>query len=341
MRREEQIGKWAAIGAVLLAASACSPQCGPTAKTPLKTTPVAAIPSPSPTPTAPLQASSPPFHGGEVGVAYGAVSLSASGGVAPYTWSVSSGSLPPGLTLGKEGAVAGTPSSAGSFSFTIQVADAGDASASIPGTIGIAPALTAGLISSCAQYCSVELGCVNACGGFGQQSGGAGPYAYTLTQGPLPAGTSLNGLSLNGTFKGTSGWLQFTVQVSDSYGATASVSPRFWMYDHISLSGGTCGPGKTSCKVTLAYTGGTPGQSLAATASGWSGAIRCGFGAVPLPCQQPSLAVVYQPGSVSLTLTYQANSIPTYGTLTVQLASSDPCGSPNKCSSTAAVTVNG
>jgi putative Ig domain-containing protein len=86
------------------------------------------------------------------------------------------GALPGGLTLGPDGSVSGTPSSAGNFSFTIQVADAGDSTASIPGIIGIAPALTAGLISSCAQYCNVELGCVSVCGAFGQQSGGAGPY---------------------------------------------------------------------------------------------------------------------------------------------------------------------
>ncbi len=51
-------------------------------------------PSPSPTPTAPLQASSAPFHVGEVGIGYGAVALSAIGGVQPYTWSISAGALP-------------------------------------------------------------------------------------------------------------------------------------------------------------------------------------------------------------------------------------------------------
>ncbi|HKW06088.1 MAG TPA: Ig domain-containing protein, partial [Candidatus Dormibacteraeota bacterium] len=217
MRRADSrklvIGKWAAIIAALVAASACSPQCSSTAKTPIKTTPIAAVPSPSPTPTAPLQPSSAPFHGGEVGVAYTPVAQSATGGVSPYTWSVSTGALPGGLTIGPDGSVSGTPTSAGTFAFTIQVSDAKGGTASLPGTIAIAPALSAGLISSCAQYCNVELGCVSVCGPFGQQSGGVGPFTYTLTQGPLPAGTSLNGLSLSGTFTGLSGWIQFTVQV--------------------------------------------------------------------------------------------------------------------------------
>ena len=270
MRREVVIGRWAPLVGLMLAASACTGQCGTTTKTPVKTTPLAAVPSASPTPTAPLQASSSPFHGGEVGVAYEAVSLSASGGAAPYTWSMSAGALPGGLTLGPNGSVSGTPSSAGSFSFTIQVADKGSSTASVPGTIVIAPALTAGLIPSCAQYCNVELGCVSVCGAFGQQSGGAGPYTYTLTQGPLPAGTSLNGLSLAGTFKGNSGWLQFTVQVGDAYGATASVSPKFWMYDHISWSGTYLCNGSyvAPCQVQIQFAGGVPGgQPLVTLAS--------------------------------------------------------------------------
>lgn len=47
----------------------------------------------------------------------------ASGGTAPYTWSIVSGSLPTGLTL-SSGVVSGTPSAAGTFTVTIQVTDA-------------------------------------------------------------------------------------------------------------------------------------------------------------------------------------------------------------------------
>ena len=337
MRREVVNGRLVYIIGVLLAASACTGQCGTTAKTPIKTTPLAAVPSP--TPTAALQASSSPFHSGEVAVAYGAVSMTASGGVAPYKWSVSSGALPAGLNLGPDGSVAGMPTSAGSFTFTIQVADAGNSTATVPGTIGIAPALSVGLIPGCAQYCNVELGCASVCGAFGQQSGGAGPYTYTLTQGPLPSGTSLNGLSLNGTFTGASGWLQFTVQVRDALGATSSLSPKFWMYDHISLSGATCGPSRIQCTVTLPYSGGLPGAQVTAAPTAWA-AGNCGFTA-QFPCPEPNFSASYQPGSIKLTLTYQPNYPATFGTLTVQLTSSDPCGTASKCSSSASVKVVG
>lgn len=50
--------------------------------------------------------------------------LSASGGTAPYTWSVSAGSLPPGLTLDSSGQLSGTPTAVGTFNFTVRAADA-------------------------------------------------------------------------------------------------------------------------------------------------------------------------------------------------------------------------
>ena len=50
--------------------------------------------------------------------------LGASGGVQPYTWSVSSGSPPTGITLTKHGALGGTPTESGQFTFTVQVQDA-------------------------------------------------------------------------------------------------------------------------------------------------------------------------------------------------------------------------
>ena len=50
--------------------------------------------------------------------------LTASGGTNPYKWQVTSGTLPPGLSLPTDtGEISGTPSSAGTFSFTIQVQD--------------------------------------------------------------------------------------------------------------------------------------------------------------------------------------------------------------------------
>ncbi len=222
------------------------------------------IPSPSPTPTTPLVlAATAPFHTGEVGVAYAPIAMAATGGVQPYSWTISAGALPDGLAVGSDGIVSGTPTAAGNFGFTVQVSDAGNSTATIPGSVPIAPHLSASLIPACATQCSVELGCVSVCGAFGQVGGGIGPYSYALTSGQLPSGTSLSGLTLTGTFTGLSGYLQFSVQVTDSLGATASVAPTFWMYQHISLAGGTCyGNYGTGCTAKLAISGGNGGYSV-------------------------------------------------------------------------------
>jgi hypothetical protein len=67
-----------------------------------------------------------PITPGEVGAAY-THQLLFIGGVAPRTWStsVASGSLPPGLTIGAQsGIISGTPTSAGTFTFTVRITDA-------------------------------------------------------------------------------------------------------------------------------------------------------------------------------------------------------------------------
>jgi hypothetical protein len=57
-----------------------------------------------------------------VGTSY-SQSLTASSGTAPYTFTISSGSLPPGLVLSSSGVLNGTPTQAGTFSFTVKATD--------------------------------------------------------------------------------------------------------------------------------------------------------------------------------------------------------------------------
>ncbi len=56
--------------------------------------------------------------------------LVATGGLTPYTWSVTSGSLPTGLTLSAGGLISGTPTVAGTSNFTVQVMDSASSTAS-------------------------------------------------------------------------------------------------------------------------------------------------------------------------------------------------------------------
>ncbi|HSS61184.1 MAG TPA: Ig domain-containing protein [Candidatus Limnocylindrales bacterium] len=325
-------GRFVVVAAVVLAAAACSPVCGGSARL-SGSTPVAV--APSPTPTTLLQGSSPPFHVGEVGVAYATVLLTGTGGVAPYTWSVNSGALPTGLVLGQDGAVSGVPTTPGSFAFTIRLADAGDSTASIPGTITIGPALALSLLPACADYCYVELGCDSTCGGFGQQSGGVAPYMYTLLEGPLPAGTSLAGLSLTGTFTGLTGWLQFKVQVSDAAGGTAVLAPKFWILQHLSLLGGTCTYSQQGlpCNTTLQYLGGHGNVTL--KVEGWSGGNCGGAGTAPAPCPMPPIGGSGSNGLLNVTIgRVPANSYPfPSGTFTVSIQDQALCSAGVNCSS--------
>lgn len=59
---------------------------------------------------------------GEPGEAYDA-QLAATGGSGAYTWSLTDGALPDGLAMSAAGAITGTPTSAGSATFTVQVTD--------------------------------------------------------------------------------------------------------------------------------------------------------------------------------------------------------------------------
>jgi hypothetical protein len=74
---------------------------------------------------------------GTVHVAYSAA-VAAVGGTAPYTWSLASGSLPPGLSISPSGTITGTPTMAGTFTFTIKATDSVAATATQTFTITVA-----------------------------------------------------------------------------------------------------------------------------------------------------------------------------------------------------------
>jgi phosphatidylinositol-3-phosphatase len=90
--------------------------------------------------------------GATVGVAYAPFTLVATGGTTPYTWSVSAGSLPAGLSLSSVGTISGTPSStAVTSTFTAKVADSASHTATQSYTLTVSPAITA---SSCTRFVS-------------------------------------------------------------------------------------------------------------------------------------------------------------------------------------------
>lgn len=79
--------------------------------------------------TAPVEAlaiNTSTLSNGTVGSTY-SQTLSATGGIGGYTWSISTGDLPAGLTLNNN-IISGTPTTAGTYGFTVLVTDAGDLS---------------------------------------------------------------------------------------------------------------------------------------------------------------------------------------------------------------------
>ena len=77
---------------------------------------------------------------GTVGTAYH-TNFFAEGGVQPYTWSILSGQLPPGLKVDARtpAGISGTPTMAGTFTFTVAVTDKAGTQTTEPGSITIQP----------------------------------------------------------------------------------------------------------------------------------------------------------------------------------------------------------
>ena len=87
---------------------------------------------------APVAITTPFLPNGVANVIY-STQLTANGGAMPYTWSLASGLLPAGLTLNAtSGAIIGTPTNAGIFSFAIQVTDASNPAQKTTNTFSIA-----------------------------------------------------------------------------------------------------------------------------------------------------------------------------------------------------------
>jgi large repetitive protein len=103
----------------------------------------------------PLQAVTPPLPAGDVAVGYSA-SLVATGGVPPYTWSITSGQLASGLQLDPTtGVISGTPILTTTANFAVQVEDS-NATKSTPQSLSIAinpgTAITNSLLSGAYSF---------------------------------------------------------------------------------------------------------------------------------------------------------------------------------------------
>ncbi|MFZ1830113.1 MAG: putative Ig domain-containing protein [Candidatus Competibacteraceae bacterium] len=152
-----------------------------------------------------------------LGQPYSAVLL-AQGGTPPYAWSLLAGRLPPGVSLSGNGTISGTPSSSGTFSFSVQATDKNGLTGfgAFTITVGEQEALEVSLNGPPAGALNVPYS------GVLSATGGSAPYSFSLLAGKLPTGLTLDA---DGTLAGTPtevGTFAFSVQARDSNGATGT-----------------------------------------------------------------------------------------------------------------------
>ncbi|MGN7102218.1 putative Ig domain-containing protein [Ralstonia holmesii] len=144
--------------------------------------------------------------------------ITAANGTAPYTYAVTAGALPAGLSLSTTGVLSGTPTAGGTFNFTVTATDANSFTASRAYSVTIgAPTVTVNpAAATSAQVTTAYSQTFSA-------TGGTAPYTYAVTTGTLPAGLSLNASTgvLSGT-PTTLGSSTFTVRATDSSTGTGA-----------------------------------------------------------------------------------------------------------------------
>lgn len=209
-----------------------------------------------------------------VGAAFSST-LAATGGIAPYTWTLTQGTLPAGWSVTTAGVVSGPAPVAGevgTVNLTFAITDSGTATAltasqQIALTINPAPAISfTGAVPATATYNVAFTGSAAA-------TGGAGTLTYSLLSGSLPGGLTLN--TATGGIAGTptaAGTFPFTVQAADAYGDSASKAYSIVVsYPALTIT--------TAPALPIGYVGAQYNQVLAATggsATGYSWTLKAG-----------------------------------------------------------------
>jgi Bacterial Ig domain/Putative Ig domain/Immunoglobulin domain/Right handed beta helix region len=182
-----------------------------------------------------LQITSAQLPGATLSVAY-KTALVATGGTTPYTWSLASPTLPNGLSLSSAGVISGTPTSAGSFPFAVQVADAASHTASSNLSINVASPAPSLAITSPANGATVS-GSISVSGTASdtapissvQLSVDSGSYSNA-------SGTTSWSFTLN-TASLSNGSHSLTAKLTDAAGLSATSAPL-----NITVSNGSTAP---------------------------------------------------------------------------------------------------
>ena len=200
--------------------------------------------------------------------------LQATGGTAPYQWSITAGQLPAGLVLSAStGTISGTPTASGTSTFTATATDS--SSPALTSSVQMSLQISATVAPMSIIAPSSATGTVGTA--FSQPlivSGGTGPYTWSVT-GNLPAGVTLasNGVISGTPGTGSNGSYNVTVKVADAESPVQSTSSSMLITINAAanplaiatstLSSATAG---TAYSQSLLATGGTTGYTWSVTA---------------------------------------------------------------------------
>jgi hypothetical protein len=257
---------------------------------------------------------------GTTQLAYSAT-LTATGGTPPYSWSVISGSLPPGLTLGAlTGAITGTPTASGQYSFTLQAQDSAASPQTVSKQFGISVGTSAPQITTSTLPNGILQTAYSATLA---ATGGTPPYSWSVASGSLPTGMLL---ASSGQISGTpaqTGSFSFTAQVRDSSSTAQSVTKNLAIAVgaattplQITTSSLPAGQVSANYSATLAASGGTPPYA-------WSIAS----GSLP-----PGLTLQASLGSINGTPSQS-------GTFSITMLAKDSSASPQTAMNTYSVII--
>jgi hypothetical protein len=192
----------------------------------------------APVSIAPLITSAAP-PGGTVGVAYTYTGTAT--GTGPITWSITTGTLPPGLTLnGATGVLSGTPTAAGTYNFTVQAANGTLPNATVNASIVIGAAVVLPTVSVAVSPASIS-------------ANGASALQVTLTNGSAVAATAA-GFTLAYPANVVNSTTPGTIKTCTGGSVTAVAAGT-----QLAASGMTI-PALSACTVTVSVTSATPGN---------------------------------------------------------------------------------
>lgn len=159
--------------------------------------------------------------------------IQVSGGTMPYSHAIIAGALPPGLIMNSSGFISGTPTTQGTYNFTVRVSDncpsgSQTAQRSFSITVAGAPCALLSITSSgllppgtAGQLYSYQV----------QTSGGVAPVSFNLVSGSLPAGLNLNPAGLLSGIPNGAGSYTFTIAASDSCSLGIQTVQRTFLLD--------------------------------------------------------------------------------------------------------------